>query len=108
MHDAFREAVGRCPDRECAASLKAMADVFALTCIARDPQFRDDEYVAPAQAKAISRLITALCAELRGVAVPLVDAFAIPDHVLRAPIGLGSASGVDIYREYLHAAGFDV
>jgi hypothetical protein len=40
------------------------------------------------QAKAIQRLIAALCSELRGVAVPLVDAFAIPDHILRAPIGL--------------------
>ena len=40
------------------------------------------------QAKAIQRLIGTLCGELRGVAVPLVDAFAIPDHILRAPIGL--------------------
>ena len=39
----------------------------------------------PLQAKAIQRLIEALCSELRGVAVPLVDSFAIPDHILRAP-----------------------
>lgn len=31
------------------------------------------------QAKAISRLIEALCGELRGVAVPLVDAFAVSE-----------------------------
>ena len=52
-----------------------------------------------------------LCSELRGVALPLVNAFAIPDHILRAPIGLGGvagAQGPDIYREYLAAAGFDV
>ena len=46
------------------------------------------------QAKAIQRLIAALCSELRGVAVPLVDAFAIPDHILRAPIGLRWAAGL--------------
>lgn len=63
--------------------------------------------MAPSQAKAIKKLIEQLCLELRGVALPLVDAFAIPDHILRAPIGLGAASGVDIYKEYLHAAGFD-
>ena len=40
------------------------------------------------------------------MAVPLVDAFAIPDHILRAPIGLASAA-VDPYGVYLHAAGFD-
>ena len=32
------------------------------------------------------------CSEVRGVAVPLVDAFAIPDHILRAPIGLSTTT----------------
>ncbi len=44
----------------------------------------------------------------RGVAVPLVNAFAIPDHILRAPIGLAGAGVSDMYKEYLLAAGFDV
>ncbi len=48
-----------------------------------------------------------------GVALPLVNAFAIPDHILRAPIGLqgagdGGGMGDGIYKEYLLAAGFDV
>ncbi len=44
-----------------------------------------------------------------GVALPLVNAFAIPDHILRAPIGiLGGAGVTDIYKEYLLSAGFDV
>lgn len=43
--------------------------------------------------------------QLRGVAVPLVDAFGIPDHVLRAPIGLASGAH-DPYGEYLAAVGF--
>lgn len=60
------------------------------------------------QAKAIQRLIVQLCSELRGVALPLVSAFGVPDHILRAPIGLGVHSGVDIYKEYLAAVGFDV
>ena len=40
--------------------------------------------------------------ELRGVAVPLVDAFAIPDHILRAPIGMMN----DPYAAYLKAIGW--
>lgn len=60
------------------------------------------------QAKAIQRLIVQLCSELRGVALPLVAAWGVPDHILRAPIGLGVHSGVDIYKEYLAAVGFDV
>lgn len=62
----------------------------------------------PVQAKAIQKLIVALCSELRGVALSLVAAFGIPDHILRAPIGLAAHSGVDIYKEYLAAVGFDV
>ena len=47
------------------------------------------------------------CSELRGVSLPLVDAFAIPDHILRAPIGLSNAGAADVYKEYLLAAGFE-
>jgi hypothetical protein len=84
----------RCPACQCPSppifptahpcrSLKALADLFALDRIYSDTMFRNDDYIAPEKAKAIHRLIQALCGELRGVAVPLVDAFAIPDHILR-------------------------
>lgn len=89
--DAAADAAERCGDRDCRRALKACADLYALRAIAADPLFRNDEYVAPAKAKAISRLIVRLCAELRGVALPLVDAWAIPDFILRAPIGLAHA-----------------
>ncbi len=46
-----------------------------------------------------------LMEELRGVAVPLCDAFAIPDHILRAPIGLAAGSA-DPYVQYLAAIGW--
>jgi acyl-CoA oxidase len=87
-------------------SLKALADLFALERIYNDTRMHDWDYIAPDKAKAIYRLMEALCGELRGVAVPLVDSFAIPDHILRAPIGL-STTAVDPYSEYLAAAGFD-
>ncbi len=41
--------------------------------------------------------------EVRGVAGSLVDGFAIPDSLLRAPIGLQSGQ----YSEYSHYVGFD-
>ncbi|KAL4429343.1 hypothetical protein ABPG77_005117 [Micractinium sp. CCAP 211/92] len=99
-------SVSACVDPDCRRSLKALADLFALDRIHSDIIFRNDDYIAPEKAKAIQRLIEGLCGELRGVAVPLVDAFAIPDHILRAPIGL-STSAVDPYGSYLEAAGFD-
>lgn len=105
--DSALRAVRSCVDPDCRKALKAMADLFALERIHSDIVFRNDDYIAPEKAKAIARLVERLCGELRGVAVPLVDAFAIPDHVLRAPIGL--STGVqDPYGEYLNAAGFNV
>ncbi|KAF5836725.1 putative acyl-coenzyme A oxidase 2 peroxisomal precursor [Dunaliella salina] len=104
----FQRAVEECTDPDCRRSLRALADTFALNCIMKDVIFRNDEYIAPGKAKAIQRLLVELCSELRGVAVPLVNAFAIPDHILRAPIGLAGSGVSDMYKEYLLAAGFDV
>lgn len=112
VYKTFLRAVEGCVDPDCRRALKAMSDLFALRLVENDMMFRNEEYIAPSKAKAISRLIVTLCSELRGVALQLVDAFAIPDHILRAPIGLGG-NGVggpppDIYKEYLAAAGFEV
>ena len=41
------------------------------------------------------------------MALPLVAAFGIPDHILRVPIGLANTGAADVYKEYLLAAGFD-
>ena len=106
MLEAFLNAVDTCPDVECRKSLKAMADLFALERIHADVLFRNIDYIAPEKEKAIRKMIEHLCAELRGVAVPLVDSFGIPDHILRAPIGLSSIGGFDPYGEYLKSAGF--
>lgn len=108
VHKCFLRAVEKCVDPDCRRSLRAMGDLFALRCIESDMLFRNQEYIAPAKAKAIQRLIVDLCSDLRGVAVPLVGAFGVPDHVLRAPIGLANTGSEDIYKEYLLAAGFDV
>ena len=52
--------------------------------------------------QAIHRLVETLCYESRGVARELVDAFMIPDQLLKAPIGLQSGQ----YAEYTHYVGF--
>jgi acyl-CoA oxidase len=81
-----------------------MADLYALSHIYASINLRNDDYLAPEKAKAIHRLIEELCLELRGVAVPLVDAFALPDHILRAPIGISHA-GQKPYEPYLRSIG---
>lgn len=52
--------------------------------------------------QAIHRLVEYLCFEVRGVAKEAVDAFGIPDEMLRAPIGLQSRQ----YAEYTQIVGF--
>jgi len=87
-------------------SLVLKADLFALERIHADVLFRNEDYVAPEKEKAIRKMIEHLCAELRAVAVPLVDSFGIPDEILRAPIGLSGASGAEPYDAYLSSVGF--
>ncbi|KAK2079868.1 hypothetical protein QBZ16_002263 [Prototheca wickerhamii] len=106
-YQALQAKVEACPDPDCRRSLKALADLFALDRIHADILFRNDDYLSPEKAKAIKRIVEQLCLELRGVAVPLVDAFGIPDHILRAPIGL-TAVQHDPYGEYLSSVGWDV
>ena len=83
-----------------------MCDLFALGCIHADVLWRNDDYIAAEKVKAIGRLIEDLCRELRDVAVPLVDSFAIPDHILRSPIGRSSYTR-DPYAEYLRSIGWN-
>mmetsp|Transcript_816 Transcript_816/g.2467 ORF Transcript_816/g.2467 Transcript_816/m.2467 type:complete len:209 (+) Transcript_816:1832-2458(+) len=107
MLEKFVTMVSRVKDPDCHKALKALCDIFALTRIQNDILFRNDDYVAPSKAKAINRLIVDLCSELRYIAVPLVDSFMIPDHILRAPIGKSQAS-TEMYREYLTSMGFEL
>lgn len=83
-------------------TIQVMADVFALQRIQNDVMFRNDDYVAAEKVKAINRLLEHLRMEMRSVAVPLVDAFNIPDHILRSPIGLQSQD----YSSYVEVAGW--
>ena len=56
--------------------------------------FQEHGRISSTRAKAVTRTVNSLCAELRPHAEALVDAFGIPDEVLAAPIGLpgGEAS----------------
>eukprot|EP00897_Mesotaenium_endlicherianum_P005878 jgi/Mesen1/5318/ME000265S04476 len=99
----FITAVDRCEDKSSKSVLKLMCDLYALERIWKDiGSYRNEDYVAPNKAKAIHRLVEYLSYEARGVARELVDAFGIPDQLLKAPIGLQSGQ----YAEYSHYAGW--
>ncbi|KAK0525336.1 fatty-acyl coenzyme A oxidase [Tilletia horrida] len=57
-------------------------------------------WLSAAQLDLVQKLVSEYCYELRKIAIPLIDAFALSDHIVNSPIGVKSG---DIYREYFRA-----
>jgi acyl-CoA oxidase len=91
--ERFATAVDGCPDPRAAATLKILCDLFALWRIDLDRGwFLEHGVLAGGKARAIRKLINRICGELRPHAVPLVNAFAIPEALLAAPIAAPAGS----------------
>ncbi|WOG97365.1 hypothetical protein DCAR_0416705 [Daucus carota subsp. sativus] len=103
--ETFIKAVKNCPDPSSRAALKLVCDLYAMDRIWNDiGTYRNVDYVAPNKAKAIHKLTEYLSFQVRNVARELVDAFDIPDFVIRAPIG--KQTPVEVYSEYRQHIGF--
>jgi acyl-CoA oxidase len=86
---AFQNAVANCEDETLRVTLKRLCDLFALRDLEADKGFfQEHGRLSAPRCKAITREVNRLCNEVRMQAAGLVDAFAIPDAVLGAPIGL--------------------
>jgi acyl-CoA oxidase len=81
--ESFVAAIDRCEDGPIKEILSSLCDLYALSTIeaVRGWYFEHSRMSAP-QSKAITRAVNRLCAELREQALPLVDAFAIPEELL--------------------------
>jgi acyl-CoA oxidase len=85
--EQFIAQVERTQDKACKAVLKKLCDLFALSQIEKNKGwYLEHDYMAGAKTKAIRKLVNQLCWEIRQEAVPLVDAFKIPESCLSAPI----------------------
>jgi acyl-CoA oxidase len=85
--EAFVAAVDRCPDPETSALLDQVCDLYALSVIEADRAwFLEHGRLTAARSKDVSRAVNELCGQLRPHARALVDAFAIPESWLAAPI----------------------
>ena len=49
-------------------------------------------------------LVSSLCLEIRNVAVPLVDAFALSDHIINSPLGKWDGSVYESYFAQVQAS----
>jgi acyl-CoA oxidase len=86
---AFIAAIERCEDQSVRELLNLVCDLYALSNVEADKGFYQEHgRLASPRCKQITREVNRLCNEVRGRAAELVDAFGIPDEILRAPIGL--------------------
>ncbi len=75
-------------------ALKTLCDLFALWHLEQDRAwFLEHGYLSTRQTEEIRAEVNTLCAEMRPLAVSLVNAFAIPDQVLDAPIATQKVNG---------------
>ncbi len=86
----FRMAVDEIEDESIKASLRRLQQLFALSVIeANKGWYLEDGYMEAVKTKAIRKMVNQLCWDIRKDAVPLVDAFNIPESCLAAPIAFG-------------------
>ncbi len=89
--EAFVEKVAGLEDGDLKLALNTLCDLFALSVIEADAAwFMEHGRLSAQRSKAITREIGDLCRRVRPVARELVDAFAVPSELLRAPDLVGT------------------
>ncbi|GAA3062185.1 acyl-CoA dehydrogenase [Actinokineospora globicatena] len=89
--EAFVAAIDRCADQDAAALLGRVCDLHVLSSVESDLDwFLGHGRLTTSRAKAVTGAVNDLCRHLRPHAAVLVEAFAIPDELVAAPIGLGA------------------
>ncbi|MDR7254847.1 acyl-CoA oxidase [Nocardioides sp. BE266] len=84
--EAFVAKTAELPDGDLKVALNLLCDLHALSTIEADRAwFMEHGRLSSARSKAISREVNALCRKVRPLAVDLVDAFGVPDEMLRSP-----------------------
>ncbi|MGI9544804.1 MAG: acyl-CoA dehydrogenase [Cyclobacteriaceae bacterium] len=87
--ESFIQAIGEVEDESIKNMLNQLCHLFALERMQEHAGwYLENGYFEGAKSKAIRKLVTKLCLEIRQEAVPLVQSFGIPDHCLAAPIAL--------------------
>ena len=87
--ESFTEAIEEVEDASIKNVLNQLCHLFALERMQEHAGwYLENGYFEGAKSKAIRKLVTKLCLEIRPDVVPLVQAFGIPDHCLAAPIAL--------------------
>ena len=84
--EAFVAKAAALPDGDLKVAVNLLCDLHALSTIEADRAwFMEHGRLSSARSKAISREVGSLCRKVRPLAVDLVEAFGVPDEMLRSP-----------------------
>ncbi len=87
--EQFIARIEEVEDPACKTALTKLCQLFALSQIDKNKGwYLEQGYMEGAKTKAIRKLVNQLCWDIRQEAVPLVNAFNIPDQLLAAPIAI--------------------
>jgi acyl-CoA oxidase len=87
--EKFIEQIKQTKEEGCKTILKKLCQLFALSQIDKNKGwYLENGYMEGVKTKAVRKMVNQLCWEIRQEAVPLVDAFKIPDSCLAAPIAI--------------------
>ena len=81
--EQFADGIDACTDAELRRVLEPLFQLYSLWRLESDRGwFLEHGYLEGSKAKAIRKLVNKLCGEVRTQAVPLVDAFGVPEACL--------------------------
>jgi acyl-CoA oxidase len=87
--EAFMRAIDECEEPQTKRAMNLVCDLFALHTIENERGFYQEQgRLNGARSKGLRRDVNRLCNRVMAHSELLVDAFGIPDEILRAPIGL--------------------
>lgn len=85
--EQFQHQIENTKEEDSKAILKKLCQLYALSTLEKNASwYLEQGYMEGVKSKAIRKAVNQLCWEIRQNAVPLVNAFAIPESCLSAPI----------------------
>lgn len=89
--EQFVKTAQESKDKSFGVVLKKLCDLYALSTLEENKGwYLEQGYMEGTKTKAIRKLVNQLCWDIRKHAVPLVNAFDIPESCLAAPIAVGA------------------
>lgn len=99
--EQFQLQISRTEDKNSREVLERLCQLYALSQIEKNKGwYLEDGYMEGLKTKAVRKMVNQLCWDIRQDAVPLTQAFAIPESCLAAPIIVGFAAAESIVSPY--------